>query len=651
MSVYRFIFFLLISTFIYAFDEECCCIPETTGICCPAYSGGFYGGGSWLYLRPSPTDGDFEYGSLITLTDSPANLSAILLEVESGYQSGFTAHLGYQFPCSNQNLSFNYFYFHSDNSDKKSISTENQLIQNFLGASYSTSKATGKETIHQLDLQYGHHFFIDCCLDLYPYISVGYAGIWRDFDVNFEDLVLNPTPSSLQGKERSKYWGVGPLFGTEFAFPLFCQFSLKGNVGAGVLFGCIKSKVDSTSIRNEGNESFFSKDSRERIVTALNADVALVFTQPIYHNCLDFKLEVGYRIDYFFKGVNRINPFNGYVNNPNTFPVRQSSNLGLGGPYVEISLDQGLLPCSCNISCCNDWCCSGFLFRFISAWLEPCPTGDDLTFATIQTTEGKEKELRVNPDTIWTGTYELAYQNNAIDLRARYFHLAARDKKSFTSETTAISSLNASGPAFVLFSTAESRAKYEIDEVDVSLGRWIELFCRVGFRGFLGVQYLNLKRTQDNQYLGGIPPLTTQEKFPFLKSRFCGVGPLFGIEPNVCLFRYLSIAGLLDVAFLVGEIKATLDQDNRGMLGESSNTLRTPKTDLIVPKIDSRLGLKFDCCLWNCLAIEVEGGYQYTEYFRAVNLLFPTLLTGLEQDNSNLKLLGPYLTLGISAAF
>lgn len=165
------------------------CVTE---ISCPTYCGGFYGGGSYLYLRPAPSDGDLEYGSRITLTDDPANLTAILLENRPGYESAFTVNLGYRFPCSNQNLEVDYLYFSGSDSDKTEISTRNQFIQNFLGASYSTSKSSERQRLHQVDLTYGANFLFDDCLDLHPFLSLRYADVRRQLSVKYDDLVLNP---------------------------------------------------------------------------------------------------------------------------------------------------------------------------------------------------------------------------------------------------------------------------------------------------------------------------------------------------------------------------------------------------------------------------------------------------------------------------
>lgn len=617
-----------------------------TEVACPSYCGGFYGGGAWVYLQPTSSDGDLEQGTFLTLTGDPANLNAKLLEIEPSYQNGFDLNIGYHVPCSNQSLNFDYLYLTANGSNTKKTDEIEEFIQNFLGASYTDSWAWSRQKIHQFDLTYGLDFVIDCSVDLHPFVGVGFADIQRRLKVFYLDEIFYSTPSDLSGKEKSKYWGVGPVFGTDFALPLFRHLKLSGHFETGFLFGKTKSQVDSESFLEDNLTTFFAKDSDNRVVTMLNTEISLVFTQPVYYDQYQLEIEVGYRADYYFKPINRIDPFNGYVFNSNTFPVNTPSNLGFHGPFIMVTIAQGL-PCLsdpflCNIlTGCAD---SGLYFHYESTWLKPHPSKDDLTYGFIN-----QKELDVKPSTTRTDTYVGGVQFcSSYDIEGRYFHLDTSD--SDTTRAEGILSFDASGPAFVLFSEASSKAKYEINQIDGTVGKRMQLFCPFYLRGLVGLRYLDLKRKLDNVYLGGEPPLATREKFPELKSRFCGIGPIFGLEPSYNIFWDLNLVGRVDTALVIGEIKSTLDQNNIGVLGASSNTLRTPDTNSIVPVLDARGGLAYDGC-FSCVTLHLEGGYQYTSYYRGINLVFPTFLTGLEQNNSNLKLTGPYLDVGLSICF
>lgn len=623
-----------------------------TEISMPCYSGGFYGGASWIYLQATHSDGDLEFGSLITPT---RNFTAHLLQTKPDYKSGYQLNLGYEFGCTNQNLDARFFSIDSSASNSAQTTEDIQLIQNFLGANFGRAKGASTSKIRDLAVTYGLEYIIDHCLTIHPYLGVGFADIRRTLDVSYDDEGRGFGDGVLDGKEKSKYWGVGPVIGWDMSLPLFCNLSLSGRFGTGVLFGTTKSSLDSTSFFMGASNAFFAKDSSDRAVTLLNGDVSLSYLQPLCGGRYGLELELGYRADYYFKPINRINPFLGYVVNTNPFPVDQPGNIGLHGPYITLTFTQGD-PCNCVDLCSNSFCdgcdCSGLHFNFTSAWLEPCPTGNDLTYALVQS-DNFVSVHRVNPDSVWTGRYELSYQfESTWDITANYFHLNSKDtSKTTAGSNQAISSINASGAAEVVYTDAQSKVKYDLDQVDASIGKSIQAFCPLNLHGSLGVRWLDLKRTQDKVYSGGSPPLQTQTKTPFLKSTFCGVGPSFGLDPKLPLFWGLSIKGETNASLLIGNLKAIQNQDNFGTLvAESSNDLDTPKTPAIVPVVDARGGLRYD---WqcSCVGFEIEVGYQFTEYYRAVNLLFPNFLTGLNQTNSNLRLTGPYLDVGVNVCF
>ncbi len=117
------------------------------------------------------------------------------------------------------------------------------------------------------------------------------------------------------------------------------------------------------------------------------------------------------------------------------------------------------------------------------------------------------------------------------------------------------------------------------------------------------------------------------------------------MKPQYPLCGNLELTGYFSTSLLMGRLKPTLDQVNEGTIGESSNTLRTPKSRWVVPIVDVSAGLSYRFCLFSKINVKIEAGYQFSEYFKAINLVFPVFLTGLEQNNSDLKLHGPYLTI------
>lgn len=658
MKKFTLLFCLFVGISLFADDSDCCC--PTTEISCPCYPSGFHASGAWVYLRPTPTDADLEYGSFITLT-TPPNLNALLLEVEPDYQSGYRLNLGYRF-CGNQSLDFQYLSLHESEKDSKQtvpITIEQEeIIQNFLGSSWVTGKACSKQEIDHFGLEYSLEYLFDQRLTLQPFLGVEFAEIDRKLTVGYTDVIpptIPPSVTFLNGTEKSDFWGVGPYAGARFDLSLFCNFSIAGRLAAGVLFGDVKSKVDAEEFQSNTTTTFFDKQSDHRAVTTLSADLSLQYTWAF---CGDWglRIQAGYEIDYYFKAIDRINPFRGFTRNSNTFPVRQSSNLGLGGPYVLVSLDQSILPCICNLlSCCPLTCpyseCGPY-FNFTSAWLEPTPTNKDLVFAIVNEPGGSQKNKEVDPDMCWTGTYELGYRFcQSYDVWVSYFGLDQTDRTNVnTSDSQTITSVNSSGNESVLYSNAISRVKYRLDQFDGLFGKYLQVAGCLNFHHGVGLRYLRLDRQQNNGYFGGEPPTDFETKTNELKSRYRGIGPIYSFEPDWNLCWGFSIVGKASLALLVGDLKSTLDQVNLGEVEDSSNNLRTPKSPFIVPVFDGQIGLKYNGAC-GCFTFDLEGGYQYSAYYRSVRLVFPVFVTGLGQIGSNLTLQGPYFRVGIGANF
>ncbi|NGX61333.1 MAG: hypothetical protein K940chlam9_00818, partial [Chlamydiae bacterium] len=533
-----------------------------------------------------------------------------------------------------------------------------QFLQNFLGGGFVSTKARAVENLDQADLVLGKDFLVGCSLWLKPFIGFSFACLERTLDVEFLDFVIpplaEPIPSILTGSLRSRHWGVGPTIGTDFSFPLCRGLEFTGRLALSALGAKISSSIDSHALREALSQSFEAKGTSYRITPVARTDLGLSYTLPLCHNSLALSVSAGYEVDYYFRFVDRINPDDGYVNNPNTSPKNTTSSLGLGGPYAQIALTTDSLARVKELasSCCSIESCGSFYCTVENSWLRPCPTSGDLDYAVLQRANGTEQVEQADPDMSWSGSFHLGYHFSPnFDLEGSYrtFHNRKRDSV-FAREGEGIASLNASGPADVVFSEASSRVDYQLDQFDLSLGRGIELCSTLDLYGFVGLRYSDLKRTLHNAYLGGEPPLLTESKFPTLRSHYWGVGPLMGVQPTYYFSSCFGITGLFDIALLVGNVNSKLDQENFGtVLDETSNTLRTRNLQMIVPVIDTKIGAFWRGQLGKHIEFCIEGGYRFSDYFQSIDLLFPVFLIGLDQDNSSLHLSGPYVSLSIAS--
>lgn len=640
------------------FASSCCNYPffsttECQHITAPIFDGGMELGGGWLFLQPGVSDGDLEYGSLITLTDDPDNLTAHMLELTPSFRSGYRGRAGYRFPCTNWSVAIDGFFYRSKDSDSVDGLRDNQFIQNFLGGSFLTAEASEKQKMEHYGLSVGKHWLVDGKFQIHPFVGVGYGRLQRDLDVLYKGYNGDTTSANLPGVEKSCFWGVGPFAGVRFSHPLFCSITLDGHVGGGAFIGNLDASAVSNFTRNGTYEEFWEDSCRHVAVPFLNSGIELAFTYAFPWDCIGFKLAVGYEVDYYFNAVDRINPNNGYVNNPNTFPVRKSSHLGVGGPYVYLSLIDYPVPKEQGIvadfvtSCCPR--SSGFFVGMNNSFLAVSPSDQDLVYGLLHTENQEETKLHADPSMTWAGSYYLGYLLPCrIDFQGRYFHYETGTSTETTAgENQEISSLNASGPADVRFGFASSKVDYDLDQFTVIVGKYIQP-CRIlNFHTYVGARYAALERRQKNSYLDGDPSLTTETKIAKLKSSMCGMGPMFGFDPEFSLCGGLALSGHASVSLLVGNIKSTLDQENTGSEGDTSNNLRIRKTERIMPVVDLRGGLSYCHVFKRCFTINMEVGYQFIEYYRSINQVYPTLLTGLEQTNSNFKLRGPYVSVDL----
>lgn len=323
----------------------------------------------------------------------------------------------------------------------------------------------------------------------------------------------------------------------------------------------------------------------------------------------------------------------------------------MGGPFVKLSF--GIFDfdeCdSCFISQ-YDELLPGFYGRFTSSWLKSKSNNDDLFYATLHRSDGSTRKLEASFDYCWAGTYELGYHFcDNYHVSAAYF--GYKDDSSTATIAGAgehITSIDSSGVVIVQYTAASSKVEYDLDQVEIKIGNTFSPSCRTLLQLDFGVRYANLERIMHNRYEGGDPSTNFETKNGVLKSKFHGTGPVFSAAPTFNIYDNFDVHLGVSTAFLIGHIKSTLDQNNNGSVGDSSNTLSTPWTQANVPVVDLHAGLRYNYCFAFGMTLELEAGYQFTDYFRVINLVYPVFRTGLEQINSDLKLHGPYISLRLA---
>ncbi len=627
----------------------------------PEIPGGFTYGASFLFLQPSLADGDNEYGSLITLTPTPPTLRARLQKVEPNYQAAMELRFGYQFANSHSDVNFIFSTFNHSYNDSQNISTPNQIIQNYLGDSFMHARARTSINFQQYDLNYGHSFDLFNQLYLHPTLGLRFIELDRDFRSSYQASTLNPLLSAnLVGDLSSDYNGIGPVAGVNFNYPLFGAFSLSGAAQGSLLNGHLSYNTKSHYHLGNTITPYIAKKRESRhLVAILNTTMALRYTHPFENKSYALITELGYQISNYGNAIGRLNPLNGFANNPagtNPPPQSTTASLGFNGPFIRVALEQMpqfTFPSVASTQTNTRYVAPGFIVAMTNIWQRPWAPITDLGYATVHN-QFFTPAFKVRPRTVydWAGRGTLGYVlgSSETDIQVDYtqFDTQKRDRV-YTGFPANLTSVSASGPAGVYFAQATSFVQYHTKQIDLILGKYRN-FKGKTFHAFAGIRGADIVRKQNKAYSGGQPPTVSAEKFPRLTSEFTGVGPLFGIDGVFDLYRSISFVAGARFAALVGDNNATLKQSEVSSTGiVQFNHLTSGSQRYVVPAGDIKLGLRLYFPFANDrTTFNVEGGFQASGYYRAINLLYPTFRTGLEQSTTTISFSGPYLLLSFT---
>ncbi len=509
-----------------------------------------------------------------------------------------------------------------------------------------------------MNLTLGQHLIIGNDLYLHPFFGVSYAKVERDFGNTFTIPILNPLlTGTLVGVSQSHFDGFGPIIGTDFQFPVAGGFSFVGGINTAFVNGNVDYSLNSSF--NLGNSvTNYNRVAREssHTVPIINTNLGVRYSHPIKDEPYSAVVEAGYQVSDYMNSIGRIYPDNGYANNPagnNPASFSRIASLGFSGPFLTLAIlnepkslyNNGSDPEVYSKQLFDP----GWMLNITGLYNKPVGSIKDLNYATLNTPTGSSA---VHTDTRyhWGGSIDLGYlfAENNTDVQIEYTHLDTDDSNELIAgPQQSISSINASGPATVVFGRASSKIDYKLDRVDVTGGKYFGLHHLL-FRLYTGISFAHIIREQSNNYLDGQPGTTTFVKFPRLKSDFFGVGPVFGVSGQVPFSQHVSLVMSGNVGVLVGNNKATLSQDEFNIVGVPSFTrLTTQHKRYIVPDFTSNIGLRFSTHLAQQNQLQLTAGFRYSEYFKAINLLYPTFRTGLEQTNTNFAMFGPYVTLSI----
>jgi hypothetical protein len=288
----------------------------------------------------------------------------------------------------------------------------------------------------------------------------------------------------------------------------------------------------------------------------------------------------------------------------------------------------------------------GFVVGATAYYLQPSDSNGDLDYAIISGFAAAPaffSEIKaVEPEYDWGWGVNVGYifPGTGNDINASWFHLD-------TEETDTVGSLAVPfvgpgiafvDPAHVLDNDLEfgnyarGRAEYDIDQVDVTGGQYINVGCRLILHPNAGVRWTSLDRELKARYAETFFPAGVtffdDELFTKDESEFSGVGPLAGIDATYYIGWGLGAVAHFDTALLVGDVDDKLDAlhierdfPTGVVVGSVESELKTDSNRRVVPVLDGKLGLDWTYVFNNTTDsdLTLEVGYQVSNYFNAVD--------------------------------
>lgn len=214
----------------------------------------------------------------------------------------------------------------------------------------------------------------------------------------------------------------------------------------------------------------------------------------------------------------------------------------------------------------------------------------------------------------------------------------------------------------------------QISQVDLTLGQYFGVGCRLTLHPNLGLRFLSLER--DLITLANLGLINPGQTFAGERvnesSDFMGIGPVLGLDANYYVTRGIGIAGHVNSGLALGSIdsltKINADfiiYDTEGELSFLNSFFVTDKsndTNRIVPFIDGKVGANYSWVLNNKQNsdISIEAGWYAANYFNATDRIVdkitvvqagqpPQIMQSQKRVSADLGLSGPYISVQFRA--
>ena len=309
----------------------------------------------------------------------------------------------------------------------------------------------------------------------------------------------------------------------------------------------------------------------------------------------------------------------------------------------------------------------GFVIGVTGFYLQPSDTNGDLDYASVNTGTSSSfaSSLRnVEPGYDWGYGINVGYifPNTGNDVNLSWFSFSTDDNAStsipFVSGGSIISPIFSNPFGFTTITSAYSKAEYDLNQVDLTAGQFIDVGCRLILHPNVGLRWADLERKLNSSYFGpNSLTTTTLNSFGVAeKSDFSGIGPLVGIDASYYIGMGFGAVAHFDSALLVGSIDSSTNTVSHVPQSAAGffNSFNADDTQRVVPVMDAKLGLDYTYVFNNAANsdLTLEAGWMVSNYFNAVDRLHVTTgSTGLiaGRTTSDVGIEGPYISLQFHA--
>lgn len=331
----------------------------------------------------------------------------------------------------------------------------------------------------------------------------------------------------------------------------------------------------------------------------------------------------------------------------------------------------------------------GFFIGATGAYLQPSDSNGDLDYASVDTFavingttaafNSQVKNVEPGYDWGWGVNVGYIFPNTGNDVNLSYFNLDTSD----TANVSGVQGLFEANPVGVVTgpvlsgeletpNQAAAKAEYDLNQVDLTVGQYINVGCRLIMHPNVGLRWAQVERTLNSGYAEVEPTGFADALGVKEDSNFSGIGPIAGLDASYYLGMGFGAVAHVDSALLIGSIDSKTDAlflegttFNSTPVAAVASQLKGDNVQRIVPVVDMKLGADYTYVFNNAenSDLTLEAGWMASNYFNAVDRVpgvvgsasvvngTPVLIpsTSFARKTSDFGMQGPYVSLTFHA--